>query len=359
MGIRNFYDFIKRRAPEQIVECMLKDFDGYRVAIDTSVYLYTYIRSAGPINWVGMFLNLILTLKRAGLRLIFVFDGKAPPEKDNERKQRRLTLQKSVERLNEIKSMHLSILNNGPINIEQIRAILRVKIESDGINWTDRDTTLYYLNETVEKLERQTLPITPEYAKIAQRFLDALGMPWFQAKGEAETTCALMACRGCVDCVLTEDTDVMVYGTTMMLSKLRLREEKVACLQIIPLLESVGMTLEQFRDLCIMLGCDYNHRVKMWNKTKKVSIGVVRAIDLIEEYKSLDKIEPLLVDATPLNIKRCRSLFTLPNIDIKVPPLRKPIWSDVKNILSEYNVPFDIETVQEVWKVRALIIRSI
>ena len=43
------------------------------------------------------------------------------------------------------------------------------------------------------------------------------------------------------------------------------------------------------------------------------AIGEVRAYALIEEYRCLEKIEPLLVDPLVLKYPRCRDLFTAPS----------------------------------------------
>jgi flap endonuclease-1 len=90
-------------------------------------------------------------------------------------------------------------------------------------------------------------------------------------------------------------------------------------------LASLNMKSEEFRDLCILLGCDYNDRVKGYppdgkNRKKPVGIGVKGAFWMINEYRRLEEAEQYMVDSDPLNYRRCRELFTppvdLPNISI-------------------------------------------
>src|SRR5205085_3124549 len=91
------------------------------------------------------------------------------------------------------------------------------------------------------------------------------------------------------------------------------------------ILEDLEMTCEEFRDLCILLGCDYNDRIKGYppdGKTHKkpVSIGAKGAFAMITEYRRLEEVEKYVVDPDPLIYRRCREIFTppddLPNISI-------------------------------------------
>ena len=74
---------------------------------------------------------------------------------------------------------------------------------------------------------------------------------------------------------------------------------------------SLEFTHEQFIDLCILMGCDYCDTIK--------GIGPKRAIDLIKEHKSIDRIiEKLDKDKYPLPenwlFKEARELFLKPDV---------------------------------------------
>ena len=47
-------------------------------------------------------------------------------------------------------------------------------------------------------------------------------------------------------------------------------------------LEGLGISMEQFTDLCILLGCDYCDSIK--------GVGPTRAIELMKKYKTLDEV---------------------------------------------------------------------
>jgi flap endonuclease-1 len=366
MGIKDFYNMVKERAPEQLVEHSLSEFDGYRLAVDASAFLHAYVHAAGPIEWMTMFVQLVVTLKRHGIRLVFVFDGPHPPaEKAVERERRRGQLERSKARLAALKEIRVR-LDEKPDNvafsrkdIAETRDLLGLKPERDGLSWTSKDAVLTYVDEIIESLERQTLAITPEYGEKAQKLLTALGMPWFQADGEAEAICATLAVHKKVDAVVSEDTDVMAYGTPMMLSKFRVADGKVCVMQIEPMLSSLDMNMKSFRDLCILLGCDYNSRIKVWGKNGKAKpVGLKGALELIDEYETIDKFEHKIVDVDPLKYKRCRQLFTPPTECKPIPPLKKPNWDKVEKIFSRNSVRVSLDTVKQAWKPRAIVVRE-
>lgn len=371
MGIDGFYDIVRDKAPEHLIEVKFSELSGYRFAVDASVYLCAYIRSAGPVEWVNLFVQLVTTFKKHGIRADFVFDGpKPPPEKASEREARRAQNAKRKEVLAVLKEIRDALYGEttvSDVQKKEIRTLLRINPETDGINWRDVEAVLFHLDTAIEKIERQTIPITPEFGKKAQEILTALGMPWFQAEGEAETVCAYLTvkCKG-FDGVITEDTDVMAYGTPMMVSKVKLSEEKVVVLRRDPLLESLGLTFEAFRDLCILLSCDYNSRIKIWgnakgkNPPKPVNVGPKRALQLIEEFEHLEIIEPMMVDPEPLKYRRCRQLFSLPKMSgIHLKMVQAPNWKGVEKFLNETGCRYTVEQLKEVWRPKVDIVHEV
>ncbi|KAH7910372.1 PIN domain-like protein [Hygrophoropsis aurantiaca] len=62
------------------------------------------------------------------------------------------------------------------------------------------------------KRERRVSPKDHWMVKPTQRILNALGVPWFKARGEAEAELAAMNVAGVIDAVMTDDSDVFVFG---------------------------------------------------------------------------------------------------------------------------------------------------
>ena len=94
MGIQNLSKILKYKAPNAMVKRSLSSYMGYRVAIDTSIFLYKYMFVYG--NVIDGLTRLIVILLQNGILPVFVLDGKPPKEKNEllkERKEKREELE--------------------------------------------------------------------------------------------------------------------------------------------------------------------------------------------------------------------------------------------------------------------------
>jgi flap endonuclease-1 len=132
--------------------------------------------------------------------------------------------------------------------------------------------------------------VTPTHVEECKKLLGLMGMPVVQAPagGEAEAQCAELCRAGKVFAVGSEDMDALTFGASVLLRHLTFSEArklpiveielpKGACvcphrrggvcalarslahspIERTPVLEGLGLTMEQFIDLCILAGCDY------------------------------------------------------------------------------------------------------
>jgi 5'-3' exonuclease len=341
MGIQNLYQVLKKECPACLIKIKLGSLVGYRIAIDISIFLYKFVRTAGPIGWLDLFISLLSCLKKNGIKIVCVFDGKnPPPEKKVEQDRRRAETQKILAKsrectrlLNLIQKEYIEKRVDLPdaLKNEVRKLIPRRKGVPDTINYNNSNDIADGLRITIDKFERQTLPITDAYVIKAKEIIDIMGLSYFQADGEAEALCAYLAVKKEVDAVLTEDTDVLAHGTPLLLSCLDLKNEEVTYVDLNAILASLSLNMEEFRDLCILLSCDYNERVKGYppdgrSRKKPVGIGAVHAFNMIAEYRRLEEAEKYIVDADPLKYRRCRELFTPPeSIHFAIVPYNKPI----------------------------------
>lgn len=365
MGISDFYDLIKENCPEVLVEISLTELSGIRIATDVSIFLNRYVKTAGPVRWVDSFIIFLCKLKKFGIKPVCIFDGPNPPiEKKREQNRRRAEGAKIKEKIDHGKHL-LKLLEKLAINdeepsdelVEDVKTIIGVRRGNvDTINYADIYDIISGLKNSISKKEKQNSPILPEYSEMAKELITAMGFSYFQADGEAETLCATMCCRGEVDAVLSEDTDVLAYGSPYLLSKIDLANDKACLISHQAILQSLEMNHEEFLDLCILLSCDYNKRVKGippdGRKYKKpVPIGVKKAFSMIKEYRRLEQVEDYLEDPAPLNYRRCRVLFSIPehipNIQV---PYNKPIDEDAMiRFIKKYNVRTSIDYILACW----------
>ena len=323
MGIKDLLKVVRENCPEQLVELNMDDVAGYTVAVDISIYLYKNIRSCGIQRWLEAFIHFVCDLKRHRVHPIYIFDGPNPPvEKRNVQKKRRADLARQLERLREAERLYeILMCDYVPSRREPPRELQQncrnlLKNTKQPVQYADAASITNALRVKIEAWTNQTIRITPAFGEKAKDVLTLLGLPYLQADGEAETLCAYLAIHGHVDAVLSEDTDVLAYGTPLVFSNIdRSPSRPGATIRIVKhadLCQALGLAPPEFKDLCILLSCDYNTRVKRRGKKKPIPIGQKRAYEMIQEYRSLDVIENFLVDPAPLNFRRCRELFTVP-----------------------------------------------
>lgn len=367
MGISDLYKVLDDYCNGVIVEIHLSDLRGLRVAVDISIFLNKYVKTSGPESWLSSFIMLLCILKRNGIKVIAIFDGPNPPiEKRNEQNRRRAEAAKKQNKINAgkriLKNLQDEYLpSNKPVDenmINEIKAVVGYRRDKgpEITNYNDLKNIIDGLKNSIIRQDKQNSPILPIYSQQAKEVISIMGFPFFQADGEAEALCASLNVEGLVDAVLTEDTDVLAYGTPYLLSRIDLSREKVSLISHQDIITALGFTVERFRDLCILLGCDYNDRIKGFppdgkKRKKPVSIGAKGAITMMLEYQNLEEAEKHIVDADPLNYRRCRELFTPVPIPEMTIPYNKPINKDkLERFLKENKIRMNIQYILDTWK---------
>ena len=368
MGISDLYNVIKEHCPDVPVTVHMSSLAGFKIAVDISIFLNKFVKTAGPEKWLDSFILLLCTLKKHGIKPVCIFDGpNPPPEKKAEQERRRAEAAKKQQRIaygkKLLRKLETEYLPHDRAPDEEIIVEIKTVIGArrgnkvDSINYDDIYDVVSGLKAAILRQEKQNLPILPEYSIKGKEIITLMGFPYFQAEGEAEALCAGMCHLGLVDAVLTEDTDVLAYGAPFLLAKIDLSAQTVVAISHEALLQELGMTTEEFRDLCILLGCDYNDRIQGFppdgKKHKKpVSIGAKGAFAMISEYRCLEEAEKHMVDPDPLIYRRCREIFTppeeMPEITI---PYNRPIHKDgLIKFIAANKIRINLNYILDTWK---------
>jgi len=131
--------------------------------------------------------------------------------------------------------------------------------------------------------------------------LKQLGVSLLFAPYEADAQLAFMCKRGDIAAVVTEDSDIIVYGAPMVFYKMdRYGEGEVWDLRFIgdPASETTdtrnlgklaalrNWTMEMFCDMCVLAGCDYSS-----HETRHIKgLGIVKAFDLVDKHGSGENV---------------------------------------------------------------------
>jgi len=301
MGIKALNPFLREKCPEAFVDLPISYFKGKRIAIDSDQILRKFRARAykeivdktdvcveepdiDEVNkrWKYHVKNFILSLLKVGATPVFIFDGKYIDEKSETQEKRRADKKKMIDDAEALKMKILEVdeLERTPAMITE----LRKKMHHLGFLSSDEKEAMMGI-------------------------LSAIGIPVLKATGEGEQLCAMLCIEGKVEAVYSTDTDLVAFGCPLTINesggylfnpKTGMTEETFKCTLFKPILSSLGLTYESFRDLCIMSGCDFNTNIRL--------VGVGRSYNLIKDHGSIDNL-PVKYDKTCLNHIRCREIL--------------------------------------------------
>lgn len=334
MGIKsNYSKFIKQIAGEDIFkEIHISDFALKKVAIDTSLYLYKFKAVMGD-RWISGFLNLIKCMTNNQVHCVFIFDGKAPIEKESEQEQRKSNKRKLQEDISDLESSLAEYYNSGII-CENLK---RVKMSGDDFNPKE-------VEERIAKKQSQVIDIEPLDFEHLKNIMNIMGTPFYTAPAEAEKFCSKLCLDGVVDAVLSDDTDIIAYACPLSLSKLNTLTGICRCVNHDDLIIELDLTEEQFIEHCIMCGTDYNKNIP--------KIGSVTAYKMIKKYGTIDGIrDELKIDVSMLNHGVVRKLFReFEKYDInEIPYCKSPDFDELQRFVNKNNLPVNVSYLTSVF----------
>lgn len=272
--------------------------------MDISGFIYKYKASAGT-RWLTMMFNLFCMFRSMKLfNLSIVFDGKPPIEKKatgEEREEAKLVLLKKAEELERDIDLYNTTGEKSEGLIKEMDRLIKAeeKRVNKGKSGSSVKKPSILRNKStpapstfsIERLEQQLDRIkgqincrpSPEDIINIKMMATAFGIPWYHASSEAETFCASMCKKGLAEVVISEDSDVFAYGwIPICVSKIELEDDSCEILYHAEILSHLGLTRDEFRDLCILCGTDYNKRA--------FKFGPATALKNIQKHGSIPTI---------------------------------------------------------------------
>jgi 5'-3' exonuclease len=340
MGIKNLNKFLREKCPEVFEPTHISLFGFKKVAIDISLYLYKFKAIAGE-RWLSAFLNLVASLRRNHIHCVFVFDGKSPPEKNEERAKRRRAREKLAKYIYELQEGVSQYHRTGAIP-EILLKLWRRKRSSKRLLGKSKSVDIDWILDKVKQKSYQLIDIKPEDFQVAKDLFSILSIPCITAPWEAEKMCAKLCTDGLVDAVLSEDTDVIAYGAQVFITKIDTYQDTAVVLNNDKIREALGLTYSQLLDLCIMCGTDYNPNI--------FRVGAHTAYKNLLKFKTIEEIgAKTSLDTSVLKHVRVRELFT--NFDDyglkSVPYCGTPNYKELLTFLLKYKVWHDTRKTSE------------
>lgn len=346
MGIKNLHRVLEKYAPGCYTKRHLSHYSYKKIAIDISLYLYKYKAIHGE-RWVECFLALIVALRKWDVHCIFIYDGKAPQDKVEEQLRRREVRSKMGDKIALLEQEIREYEQNGTVGplIEEIQ-------KKEGVVSLFRKKTpinISLAKAKVESMKGMMISITPDDITLSQKLFDAMQVPYLKAPAEAECYASHLCVSGLIDGVLSEDTDVLAYGTPIFLTKIDVRDDTLVEINYSKILEETGMTLKTFTDLCIMCSCDYNTNIPL--------IGFEKSYQLLKTHVTIENVISFLKTSNPkkyndevcsvVRYERCRELFTTSPVDCVIPYCGIPNFELLQDFLFIHNIQFDIKLLRK------------
>lgn len=143
------------------------------------------------------------------------------------------------------------------------------------------------LDNAAREAYQSAVDVTPQMVKTLTTVLQQQRVPFVVAPYEADAQLAYLALQGMVYAVISEDSDMLVYGCPRVLFKLDPRtgigqEITIANLQHNHRPSFRGWDHAQFVQLCILMGCDFLKSPK--------GIGDKKAYQLMQRLRSFTKV---------------------------------------------------------------------
>ncbi|GAB2283139.1 Elongation of fatty acids protein 2 [Dionaea muscipula] len=194
----------------------------------------------------GMF-NRTIRLLEAGIKPVYVFDGK-PPDLKKEELAKRYTKRADA--------------------TEELKEAIEIGNKED-----------------IEKFSKRTVKVTQQHNEDCKKLLRLMGVPVIEAPSEAEAQCAALCKSQKVYAVASEDMDSLTFGAPRFVRHLMDPSSKkipVMEFEIEKILVELNLSMDQFIDLCILSGCDYCDSIR--------GIGGQTALKLIHQHGSIENI---------------------------------------------------------------------
>ncbi|MBR9682435.1 MAG: flap endonuclease-1 [Candidatus Aenigmarchaeota archaeon] len=279
-------------------EIELSDLSNKRIAIDAFNWMYQFLSiirdrdtgeplkdSKGRVtsHLSGLFYRTAKLLE-AGIKPVYVFDGKPPEMKFAEIKVRRERRAEAAEIMKEARKAG--------------------------------DT------ETVRKYAQQSSRLNQDLIESAKELLKYMGVAVVQAPSEGEAQCAYFCKNKDVYAVASQDSDSLMFGTPKLIRNLSITgkrkvprkdsyyEVRPEIIELKEVLKELGVNQEQLITMGILVGTDFNPGIK--------GIGPKKSLSLVKKEKTFDKVLEKVEWNTETPAKQIYDFFTDPPVDKKI-----------------------------------------
>ena len=251
MGIPNLNRYLKQHCKSSINMFQLSELKGKVIVIDISIYLYRYVSENALVENMYLLLSIF---RHYNITPVFIFDGVPPDEKLELLKKRKADKVKSEAEYNDLKKK-LS--------------------QSFSLSFDEKQE----ITSSMDALKKKFVYLTKNHIQVTKKLIQSYGATYIDAPGEADGLCASFVLSGKAWACMSDDMDMFVYGCPRILRYTSLLNHTAVLYDVRGILNTLNMTHDEFKDICVLSGTDYNSNGKT---------SLYSSINLFNKYKSSD-----------------------------------------------------------------------
>ena len=150
-------------------------------------------------------------------------------------------------------------------------------------NAEDYERELRQLRNQQKKDRRDADEVSHIMVTECQQLLKLFGLPYITAPMEAEAQCAELVSLGLVDGIVTDDSDIFLFGGTRVYKNMFNQAKFVECYLSSDLEKEYSLDRNKVIQIAHLLGSDYTEGIP--------SIGPVTALEILSEFDSLENFK--------------------------------------------------------------------
>ena len=143
-------------------------------------------------------------------------------------------------------------------------------------NIEDYERELKALRSQQKKDRRDADEVTTVMIQECQQLLKLFGLPYITAPMEAEAQCAELVALGLVDGIVTDDSDIFLFGGTRVYKNMFNQAKFVECYLASDLERDFDLTRKKMIAIAHLLGSDYTEGL--------AGVGPVTALEILTEF---------------------------------------------------------------------------
>ncbi|MCJ1301526.1 DNA repair protein rad2 [Hypocenomyce scalaris] len=150
-------------------------------------------------------------------------------------------------------------------------------------NAEDYERELRQLRNQQKKDRRDADEVSHIMVTECQQLLKLFGLPYVTAPMEAEAQCAELVSLGLVDGIVTDDSDIFLFGGTRVYKNMFNQARFVECYLSSDLAKEYSLDRHKLIRIAHLLGSDYTEGLP--------SVGPVTALEILSEFETLEEFK--------------------------------------------------------------------